>query len=433
MIFTPQRRFFSRRFSSTFWRRSAELLAAPQLSVLEPSNAPALAHPAATPQKYRLSVDGSPQGSHEDRHESNPENNPENSVVSLRQLSKSYSGGQYPAVAKLSLEVRRGEMLALLGPSGCGKTTLLRMIAGFEIPDEGSIVIDGQQVVDEQHWLKPEQRNVGFVFQDYALFPHLDVMQNVLFGLSHLPKKQRQQRAESILDIVGLRIFSHRYPHQLSGGQQQRVALARALAPAPSVVLLDEPFSNLDAALRGSTRAEVRRILHETGTTGILVTHDQEEAMTFADRLAVMRMGQLEQLGSPEAVYHSPRTAFVASFLGKTNLLRGQAERDTAHTTLGTLPLSRRVEGSVLLSLRPEDLRFSPDQGVAVEVISREFKGHDLTYTCQLQRSDDKNKHSFIVQTGPECAVRVGDVTRLQSTGLAVPLESSTAQSQHTE
>jgi iron(III) transport system ATP-binding protein len=265
--------------------------------------------------------------------------------VELRALTKRYSQPAHLAVEDLTLDVASGEILCLLGPSGCGKTTLLRLIAGFETPDEGAVRIAGAEVAGPSTWVPPDRRRIGFVFQDYALFPHLTVLQNVAFGLRGADRADRERRAAEVLDLVGLTIFSGRYPHQLSGGQQQRVALARALAPQPAVILLDEPFSNLDAALRGATRDEVRQILKRTGTTTVLVTHDQEEALTFADRLAVMRAGRLEQEGAPETVYARPRTAFVATFLGRTNLLRGEGLGHVARTALGDLSLSRAGAG----------------------------------------------------------------------------------------
>ena len=351
---------------------------------------------------------------------------PKQAALTLSNLTKSYQDPKHPAVSDFNLDVQQGEILALLGPSGCGKTTLLRLIAGFEVPDKGHIEVAGLEVAGPNVWRQPERRKIGFVFQDYALFPHLDVLQNVAFGLASLPRKRRMARAKEVLDLVGLTIFSRRYPHQLSGGQQQRVALARALAPEPDVILLDEPFSNLDAALRGSTRREVRNILAAAGTTTVLVTHDQEEAMTFADRLAVMRSGHLEQVGLPENVYLRPRTAFVANFLGTTNLIRGAGREGVADTLLGTLPMAERVTGHVLLSLRPEDLNFG-ERGVPVSILSRDFKGHDLTYTCRVVAEPDEVGQTFIVQTGPECSAQVGDVTCLTSRGVAVPLEGSTS------
>ena len=348
---------------------------------------------------------------------------PRDAVVELRGIVKRYSRTDHMAVDHLNLDVGPGEIVCLLGPSGCGKTTLLRLIAGFETPDAGRVRVAGATVADSDTWVEPEKRRIGFVFQDYALFPHLTVRQNVAFGLRRLPKARRLERADAVLDLVGLTVFAGRYPYQLSGGQQQRVALARALAPAPAVILLDEPFSNLDAALRGSTRAEVQRILKRTGTTAILVTHDQEEAMTFADRLAVMRSGRLEQVGTPERVYARPETAFVAGFLGRTNLMRGEGRGDVAHTALGDLAVTRPAHGQVLLSLRPEALRFGQNgQGVRARVLQREFKGHDLTYTCVLA---DGERQRLLVQTGPGCRVQVGDLVSVTARGPAVPLDPS--------
>jgi iron(III) transport system ATP-binding protein len=352
-----------------------------------------------------------------------PTTTPARPVVELRDVSKAYPRPDHVAVEHLDLDVAAGEILCLLGPSGCGKTTLLRLIAGFEVPDTGTVRIAGELVAGPDAWVQPDRRRIGFVFQDYALFPHLTVLQNVAFGLRRGSRAARLDRAKAVMDLVGLTIFAGRYPHQLSGGQQQRVALARALAPAPAVLLLDEPFSNLDAALRGSTRDEVRQILKRTNTTAVLVTHDQEEAMTFGDRLAVMRAGHLEQAGSAETVYARPRTAFVASFLGRTNLLRGEGHGTVARTPIGDLALARPAQGQVMLSVRPESLHFQPNgNGVNVRVLQREFKGHDLTFTCQLTGPDALR---LIVQTGPDCTVRVGDTVGIRVSTAAIPLEPS--------
>lgn len=350
-------------------------------------------------------------------------------VVRLEAITKGFGDSTYPIVANLDLTVYEGEILCLLGPSGCGKTTLLRMIAGFDRPDEGVVKIRDRVVVGPRNWVRPEARRIGFVFQDFALFPHLTVLQNVAFGVRAGSRKARLERAREVLDLVGLTIFQGRHPHQLSGGQQQRVALARALAPEPEVILLDEPFSNLDAGLRETTRDEVRRILATTRTTAILVTHDQEEALAFADRLAVMRAGRLEQIGLPEEVYKRPRTAFVASFLGRTNLLRAEGKGQLAETPLGMVPLTREAKGSVLLSLRPEDLAFDENEGLQVRVLERQFKGHDLTFTCQVLDADEDAPH-VIVQTGPGSDVRAGAIARVTSRGPAVPLEGSAAAKQ---
>ena len=344
-------------------------------------------------------------------------------VLELSGLTKSYHDPAQPALHDVSLTVAAGELVSVLGPSGCGKTTLLRLVAGFERPDAGSVRVAGLEVAGSR-WVPPEARGIGFVFQDYALFPHLTVTQNVAFGLPHLGRKARRVRTEAVLDLVGLTIFAARYPHQLSGGQQQRVALARALAPEPSVMLLDEPFSNLDAALRASTRKEVRRLLKLAGVTAVLVTHDQEEAMTFGERLVLLKAGGLEQQGAPEEVYAYPRTAFAAGFLGTTNLLRGDARGEVARTPLGTLRLSRPAQGSVLLSLRPEAVAFAA-LGLRGRVVARDFKGHDLTYSCEAETEPGKVSR-FTVQTGPECPHRVGDTVFLTPRGLAVPLEGPT-------
>lgn len=240
------------------------------------------------------------------------------SSIELLGLTKSF--GKVKAVTDFSLEIERGEMIALVGPSGCGKTTLLRMIAGFELPDNGDIRFWGKSVLGEE----PERRRVGIVFQDYALFPHMSVSQNVGYGLKFLPRPERtgrERRVEELLEMVGLAGYGNRGPHELSAGQQQRVALARALAPRPAILLLDEPMSALDALLREELRVEVRRLQRRLGITTIHVTHDQEEAIAIADRVAVMLNGSLEQVDPPQEIYFRPRTDFVASFIGRGNLL----------------------------------------------------------------------------------------------------------------
>ena len=305
-------------------------------------------------------------------------------ILEIENLGKSYAPGLPPVLEALSLRMAPGELVTLLGPSGCGKTTTLRLIAGLETPDTGSIRIAGRELTAPP--VPPERRGVGLVFQDYALFPHLTVLGNVLFGLHGLPRAARLARARETLALVGLTVFESRLPHQLSGGQQQRVALARALAPSPALLLLDEPFSNLDAQLRHSTRQEVRAILRRSGTTAILVTHDQEEALAFSDRLLVMRAGQVEQVGPPQEVYMRPRTAFVANFLGRSNLLSAVASGLTARTALGDVPLAEAAQGPVLVSIRPEHLAFTRpgEDGAPVTIVAREYKGHDVTYTVRL-------------------------------------------------
>ncbi|CAM4262447.1 ABC transporter ATP-binding protein [Deinococcus marmoris] len=323
-----------------------------------------------------------------------------------------------PVVNDLCLQVAQGELLTLLGPSGCGKTTTLRLIAGLEEPDGGAVWIDGRNMTQPPQ--PPERRGVGLVFQDYALFPHLSVLGNVLFGLNRLPRAERLTRARETLSLVGLTVFETRMPHQLSGGQQQRVALARALAPRPRLLLLDEPFSNLDAQLRHSTRQEVRAILRRSGVAAILVTHDQEEALAFSDRIALMRAGQIEQIGTPQEVYARPRTAFVASFLGRSNLLSGTVQAGLARTVLGTIELEGEAvpDGPVMVSVRPEHLAFTDDpSGTEAVVLAREFKGHAVTYTLalgqqELQLHDTGQALHAEGQGVRVCAVRAGRVVR---------------------
>ncbi len=302
-------------------------------------------------------------------------------VLEVKLVTKRFSDQGRPAVDAVSFRVEPGEIFGLLGPSGCGKTTTLRIIAGFERPDGGIVAIRGHNVTG----LPPEKRKVGFVFQDYALFPHLSVIRNVMFAMRSVVAAQREQYARGFLCMVGLTDVDHRMPDQLSGGQQQRVALARALAAQPQLLLMDEPFSNLDAGLRDVTRREIRSLLKAQGLNAILVTHDQEEALSFCDRLAVMNQGRIEQVGTPEEVYHHPGTPFVAQFLGRANLLSGTANGASAHTELGEIAIRPRVSGQVLLSLRPEHLSLVATETAegAGEITAREFRGHDVTYRVQ--------------------------------------------------
>ena len=279
-------------------------------------------------------------------------------VIRCRGLVKRFGATQ--AVAGLDLEVYRGEILVLVGPSGCGKTTTLRLIAGFETPDAGRIELGGRMVAGEGRPVPPEERRVGFVFQEYALFPHLTVAENIGYGLARGP--QRSRRVREMVELVRLEGLEDRYPHELSGGQQQRVALARALAPRPEILLLDEPFSNLDADLRQQVREEVREILRRTGITAILVTHDRREALNLGDRVAVMEAGRIEQVGTPEAVYYRPATRFVAEFMGPGTLLPGTVEPGGIATELGFFrQAAAQAPGDpVQVLIRPDDVRLQP-------------------------------------------------------------------------
>lgn len=344
-------------------------------------------------------------------------------VVQFTEVSMTYGGSPVPAVNRVSFRVAPGEIVSILGPSGCGKTTLLRLIAGFETPQEGVISIGGRVATDAGNgvFTRPAERRVGFVFQDDALFPHLNVLQNVMFGLNGRSRVARQERAMAMLDLVGMRVFAERAPHQLSGGQQQRVALARALAPEPQIVLMDEPFSSLDAGLRSTTREEIRRILKSTGTTALLVTHDQDEAMSFGDRLVLLRGGSIEQQGTPEDVYQRPASAFSALFLGGSNLLRGEARGAVADTPLGDLSLTKAASGPVLLSVRPEsiEVRTSGEAGVPARVTDRAFRGNHLALTC-ITVGAAEQKLQVLAETGLTC--EPGDEIRLLVRGPAVPI-----------
>lgn len=297
-------------------------------------------------------------------------------------ISKHFEG--VSAVEQFSLEVNEGEFITLLGPSGCGKTTTLRLLAGFEQPDSGSISIGGDIVANQKHYLPAEKRRVGMVFQDYALFPHLDVADNVSFGLNG-NKKERHKRVEEMLSLVGLDAYGQRMPYELSGGQQQRVALARALAPQPDIILLDEPFSNLDAALRVQVRGEVRTILRAAGTTTIFVTHDQEEALSLSDRIAVLFDGKLHQVGTPFELYTRPSSRQVASFIGEANFIPAQAEGTRADSPLGKVRLLTPKNGDVEVLIRPDMLHLLPtDEGTPAVVIWREYYGHNQRIGLQL-------------------------------------------------
>ncbi len=299
----------------------------------------------------------------------------------------------------LAFRLQPGEIGCLLGASGCGKTTALRTIAGFVRPDHGSVHIGSRCVASPRAWVEPEQRGVGVVFQDYALFPHLDVAANVAFGLRALPAAERGVRVAAMLELVGLPGIARRFPHELSGGQQQRVALARALAPSPAILLLDEPFSNLDPDLRERLALDLREILERHGTTALLVTHDQYEAFALADRVGVMDAGRIQQWDTPYRLYHQPATRQVADFVGLGAFLPGRLEhRDGntfVHLELGTLPIHARTDqgiagasanlhGEVTVLLRPDDVVHDDASPMQAEVVRKAFRGAQFLYTLRL-------------------------------------------------
>ncbi|MEX0757738.1 MAG: ABC transporter ATP-binding protein [Acidimicrobiia bacterium] len=321
----------------------------------------------------------------------------ENIAISMRGIERWF--GDTPALVGMDLDVPTGSLMTLLGPSGSGKTTALRLIAGFDRPDRGSIEIGGQTVVSPDVFVPAERRRVGMVFQDYALFPHLTVGRNVGYGVE---KKQRRERVAQVLDLVGLTGKAERLPHELSGGEQQRVALARALAPDPGVILLDEPFSNLDAALRARVRDEVAEILRRSGSTAIFVTHDQEEALSLSDVVAVMHDGRVVQAGSPAELYHFPADTWVASFLGDADFLPGRATDGKVATAAGTFPSHH--DGAVTVMIRPESVMLRPVPDGAAVVRKREFFGHDQLVTVGLPDGS-----ALRARLGPTPLLELGD------------------------
>jgi iron(III) transport system ATP-binding protein len=314
-------------------------------------------------------------------------------ILHLKNVTKHFPRAAVPAVKDVTLTLQEGDVLGMLGPSGCGKTTLLRMIAGFESPQAGQIELAGRLVAGSGTWVAPENRSIGMVFQDFALFPHLNVAENVAFGLKQRDsKKLWQERMIEAIALVGLQGMENRYPHELSGGQQQRVALARALAPRPTLVLLDEPLSNLDVQVRLYLRQEVRDILKKTGTSAIFVTHDQEEALSISDQVAVMRQGNLEQLGTPEAIYREPASRFVAEFVTQANFVPAQYHAQRWQTEIGEFDAEKvicacscdrpsepdNITGDLMI--RQEDLILHPDSEGTVVVGDRQFLGREYSY-----------------------------------------------------
>lgn len=314
--------------------------------------------------------------------------NPESSIIlQLENITKQFSS-QTVAVDRINLKLHCGDLLGLLGPSGCGKTTLLRLIAGFEQPHSGSILIDGQMAVGKKGWIPPEKRGIGMVFQDYALFPHLTVGDNIAFGLRNTDPKlsdaDLKNRVGEALTLVGLAGLQKRYPHQLSGGQQQRIALARALAPRPALVLLDEPLSNLDVQVRLRLRQELRDILKAAGASAVFVTHDQEEALSVSDWVAVMRSGKIEQFGTPETIYREPASRFVAEFVTQANFITADRVGDVWKTEIGSFELDEKTEGDrVEVMIRQEDLNLQPDKSSNIIIRDRQFLGREHRYRLQ--------------------------------------------------
>jgi iron(III) transport system ATP-binding protein len=326
----------------------------------------------------------------------------------IRALGVRKAFGASVAVDGVDLVVEQGAIVALLGPSGSGKTTLLRMIAGFEAPDAGSVEVGGRTVAGPGVWEEPEERRVGMVFQDGALFPHLTIDGNVRFG------QPDAARATAALEMVGLADRGRSYPHELSGGERQRVALARALGMDPDVVLLDEPFAALDAGLRTALREEVAAILRAAGASALLVTHDQQEAMSMADQLVVMRAGRVEQAGPPEEVYARPASRWCAEFLGAADVVPGVAADGSVTCELGTFPADPGLAGPVEVVVRPEGVTLDVDldTGVAAKVVGRSFYGHD-----QLVRLELDSGQVLQSRVGGTAGWRPGDEVRVRVLG----------------
>ncbi|QSW98350.1 ABC transporter ATP-binding protein [Haloterrigena alkaliphila] len=351
-----------------------------------------------------------------------PEHTPDDDevVLELDGVVKRY--GREEVITDLSLSVRDGEILTLLGPSGCGKTTTLRLIAGLERPDDGRVLLEDDAVAGADCFVSPEDRGVGVVFQEFALFPHLSARENVAFGLQEWDAEERAARVDELLELVGLEAQGDAYPDELSGGQQQRIALARSLAPEPEMLLLDEPFSNLDVDLRVEMREEVRRIIKETGVTAISVTHDQEEALSISDRVAVMNDGDVEQIDRPQRIFQQPESRFVAGFLGHASFLEGDVHGDSVDTAVGRVlrddvnGLAHQYDGTAIdLLLRPDDVTAFPvddesDDEADGRVVYRRYLGPTVLYRVELDSGETvecMHNHSDRIDLDERVAVRI--------------------------
>ena len=310
--------------------------------------------------------------------------------LEIEKLSKHFSGNQHPAVDNITFLMPAHEILSFVGPSGCGKTTTLRLIAGLERPDQGIIRLDRYIISDAHTFVPPEKRNIGMVFQDHALFPHLSVFNNIAFGLRGFSKAEKKDRVSELLKLVGVEALAKRFPHVLSGGERQRVALARALAPEPVLLLMDEPFSSLDAHLRLEVREQIRNILKVSQSTVIFVTHDQEEALFMGDRLVVFNQGKIEQIGFPETIFHDSGTRFVAAFMGESDFVSGKSNPTGFQTVLGLLEqqndYSRGTD--VEIAIRADDIDFQVNNQGNGKIINRFFRGAFNFYRVELDSGE---------------------------------------------
>jgi iron(III) transport system ATP-binding protein len=312
--------------------------------------------------------------------------------LDVKDLTAEYENS--PVVENVNFHLAKGELACLLGPSGCGKTTILNTICGFKGVKSGSIALDGKVLTCPEHNLPPEKRQIGLVFQDHALFPHLDIKRNIGFGLRGKTRQEKKQIVGKLLELIGLSEHRDKFPHELSGGQSQRVALARALAPQPKLLLMDEPFSNLDVELRTSLGVEIHNILKEQGTTAIMVTHDQQDAFALGDSIGVMKKGEIMQWGSAFELYHEPKSKFVANFVGEGVFVNGQmVESNRVLTSFGSVTGESRttelLNKDVELLVRPDDVVIAPDSPIRAEVLKKSFRGAQTLYTLKLS-SDER-------------------------------------------
>jgi iron(III) transport system ATP-binding protein len=326
-------------------------------------------------------------------------------ILQLNSLTKRFPASAEAAVNNVSLSVEKGEILALLGESGSGKTTLLRMVAGFEKPTSGEIFLNGEMVTGRTVFVEAEDRGIGVVFQDYALFPHLRIRENMEFGLKHLEPVERQEQIRRMMELTGTAGMQNRYPHELSGGQKQRIALARALAPGPALILFDEPFSSIDSMRKNQMRKELKSILRRSGTTALFITHDTRDAMAMADRICMLHKGKNIQTGTPGELYNTPVNAYVANSFGKTNLISAEVTGGGLKTSFGILPLkgNRRKPGEkVMLSIRPECFVVDTRQKDCLcgDIVDRSFMGEFSELVCKVPTGGG-GREELVVRLAP--------------------------------
>ena len=334
-------------------------------------------------------------------------------ILKTRNITKTYSGNKYRSLENFNLQVEEGQITALLGESGCGKTTALRIIAGFEYAEKGEVIINGQTMVDDRTFIEPNKRGVGIVFQDYALFPHKTVWKNIIFGLHRISEKEQGDIAENVLALTGLTGYENRYPHQLSGGQRQRVALARALAPNPGILLMDEPFSNIDSMKKNKIREEIHEILKAAKTTVLFVTHDTKDVLAIADRVVVMKKGLKMQEGTPSEIYNFPTSKYVARFFGKINTFKGTImDKNLIDSEIGVLStISKAPIGwNVVVSIRPNSFLVHPVSkpgAIPVHIKKSTFMGEYTEAVCET-RLEARTPTDILIHVHPSTPLKTG-------------------------